>query len=186
LADEVSEDVYLAAQTDHSVVYLKRFDGPNSVNVSIKLNEPRPLHASSVGKLFSTFNKELRDAVLNNESLEKITKNTIVEHSRLLDEFESIRQSGISVSNEESVEGVAGLSAPIYGPQERIIAAVHISALSARMSVERINHIVPLLKEAGELISKELGGSRPRTQGNEQVITPSSSPGSHTDQEAQS
>ena len=184
LAAEVSEDVYLAAQTDHQVVYLERFDSSSPVNVSIKLNEPRPLHASSVGKLFSSFNSELRNKVLGSESLEKFTKNTVVDHSRLAAEFENIRQSGISVTNGESVEGVAGLSVPIYSPQGRVVAAVHISALSAMMSVERVNHIVPLLKKVSDLITKELGGARPPTRGGEQEGLPSPAPDSPTSQEA--
>lgn len=157
LCEEVNENTYLALRMGGSVVYADRYEAGQTLSVVMKLGGPRPLHASSVGKLLTAFNADLEARVMNAGQLEEFTPYTLTAREGLRQEFELIRSRGYSVSDGESVEGIVGLSTPIVDAAGTAVAAVHISAPRGRLGPTRIPVVVAAMQQAGAQISRDLG-----------------------------
>jgi DNA-binding IclR family transcriptional regulator len=156
LATTLGNDVYLALRVGTRVVYVDRFRGSEPVSVNIRLGDSLPLHSTAVGKLFAAYETELRDIVLHGER-RRFTPATIIAADELESEFERIRGSGVSVSREESYEGIVGIAVPVRDVSGAVAAAVHVSALRAGLSDERERDFIDHARAAATAIESELG-----------------------------
>ncbi|HEY8369298.1 MAG TPA: IclR family transcriptional regulator [Thermodesulfobacteriota bacterium] len=151
------EDSYLGIRTGTEFIYVDRVEGSQSIGLNLRLGLPRYLHSTAVGKLLLAFGPPgLLDEVIAERGLPAMTPATITDRARLVRELERIRQQGYSVSEEENVEGVYGLAAPIRNHAGEVIGAVHISALRARAR-ERRDVLVERMCDAARRISEALG-----------------------------
>jgi len=92
-----------------------------------------PLHATALGKaLLSAEPPDRRRELLGTGRLERFTRHTIIEHSKLLDQLEMIERAGVAFSLEESRLGFGGVAAPVIvdGKAEGAIALVGITRSS--------------------------------------------------------
>ena len=158
LVEEIGHDVYLAVRSGTRVIYVDRCRGASRINIDIPLGQPLYLHSTAVGKLYAAYDAELRDQVLAGP-LPRLTRRTIVEPERLQRDLASIRRIGFSVSREESVEGIVGLGAPVWGPHGRLAAALHVSALKARLKASDVGPIGAALLASAERVGRGLGVS---------------------------
>lgn len=157
LSGEIGENVYLGVRTGDTVYYVDRFEASQALSVVMQLGSERPLHASSVGKLIAAYNPDLEQKVLSASTLYPYTQFTKTNRAELRAEYASIRQRGFSMSDGESVEGIVGLSAPIWDHTGTTIAAVHVSAPRGRLAEDRRPFIIDQLRQAGIAISVQLG-----------------------------
>jgi len=158
LAERTGEDAYLAVRIGDSVVYASKYGGIQPVKVDVRLGEPRPLHSTSVGKLFLAFDSKLQDKVLKDGRLTAFTPYTITDRRTLLRELETIRRTRLSISREEAIVGVIAIAKPVWDRTGTIAAAVSVSALRARVPRTRIGKIVKEVQRAAFGITRELRG----------------------------
>ena len=159
LCEVVNENTYLAVRSGSTVTYADRYEAGQNLSVVMKLGGARPLHGSSIGKLFATFNPDLRAKVLAAPALDQLTKFTVTDRDVLADELDAIRDRGYSVSDGESVEGIIGLATPIFDATGAMSAAVHISAPRGRLSLDRLPLVVSEMLQTGSAISEQLGAT---------------------------
>ena len=159
LCETVNENTYLALRSGNTVTYADRYEAGQNLSVVMKLGGARPLHGSSIGKLFSAFNTDLRERVLTSASLEQLTPFTITNRGALAEELTAIRERGYSVSDGESVEGIVALATPIFDATGAVNAAVHISAPRGRLSSDRLPIVLAEMLRTGADISEQLGAT---------------------------
>jgi DNA-binding IclR family transcriptional regulator len=152
-------DVYLAVQAGNEVIYVARFRGRQAVNIDIPLGLPLYRHATSVGKLFAAYNREILQEVMS-EPLPKLTRFTRTDPTRLHAELARIRSTGISVSREEAVQGIVGLASPIMIGNE-IVGAVHISAWKGALDNARLRELSAELQNTATTIGSRIGHGIP-------------------------
>ena len=70
---------------------------------------------------------------------------------------EEIRAQGYAVNDEESTLMVRSVGAPIFNAQGRPIAGIGVSGPAFRMTPERLQSIVPSLKDAAAKLSAQFG-----------------------------
>lgn len=153
LAQLVGFDVYLAVQSGIHVMYAARFKGNESIKIMIPLGQSLYAHATAAGKIFAAFDPELQKTILNG-SRKKITPKTITDSKALEREFLRIKTRRISISNEESLEGIIGISTPITGADGRIVAATHISAFKGNLDSVAMKKLCSELGKATIRIEK--------------------------------
>ena len=153
LAHLVGFDVYIAVQSGVHIMYAARFRGNEGIKVMIPLGQSLYVHATAAGKIFGAYNLELQKTVLSGR-LKKITPKTITDPRALEREFMRIKKHRISISNEESFEGIIGISTPIIGSDGRIIAATHISAFKSSLDSVRMKQLCAELGKATLRIEK--------------------------------
>lgn len=164
LCETVSENTYLAVRSGNTVTYADRYEAGQNLSVVMKLGGARPLHGSSIGKLFAAFNPDLEARVLASPDLEQLTPFTITDRDALTREYALIRERGYSVSDGESVEGIIGLATPIFDATGAANAAVHISAPRGRLAPDRLPAVVAEMLSTAAAISEQLGAPAPSGQ----------------------
>jgi len=157
LCETVNENSYLALRSGNTVTYADRYEAGQNLSVVMKLGAARPLHGSSIGKLFSAYNPDLEARVLGSATLEQFTPLTLTNRDALARELAGIRERGYSVSDGESVEGITALATPILDATGSMNAAVHISAPRGRLSPDRLPIVLIEMLKTAAAISEQLG-----------------------------
>jgi IclR family transcriptional regulator, KDG regulon repressor len=84
-----------------------------------------PLYCSAAGKAILAFcEPEERDAYLARTDLIPYTSNTITAEPDLLKELEQTQRRGYSINHEEYLPARTAIGAPIFGRENRVLAAV--------------------------------------------------------------
>lgn len=159
LCETVNENTYLAVRSGNTVTYADRYEAGQNLSVVMKLGGDRPLHGSSIGKLFAAFNADLEERVLTSPDLAQLTPFTLTDPAQLTKELAVIRDRGYSVSDGESVEGIIGLATPVFDSHGAVSAAVHISAPRGRLSADRLPVVVTEMLRTSTAISEQLGAT---------------------------
>jgi IclR family acetate operon transcriptional repressor len=159
LCESVNENTYLALRSGNTVTYADRYEAGQNLSVVMKLGGARPLHASSIGKLFAAFNPDLEARVLSAATLEQFTPFTLTNRDTLTRELNVIRERGYSVTEGESVEGITGLATPVYDATGTMNAAVHISAPRGRLAPDRLPIVLTEMLRTSAAISEQLGAT---------------------------
>ena len=117
-----------------------------------------PAHVSAMGKVFlSELSDSEIDAIYPEEKLISFTSHTVATKTELKARLEKIRRDGISIDYEGQTYGVAGFSNGIRDSSGKVVAAISIGALIARLDDRLIDHIIELIKVSSCLISYRLG-----------------------------
>lgn len=160
LARETGEDIYLAVRLGNRVSYVDRVAGTRAVSVNIRLGQTLFLHATAVGKLFAAYHPQLRRKMLA-EPRPRLTPQTLTEPAELEAELERILATGVAISREEGLPGIVGFAVPVRDASGALVAAIHISALSAQSSPEHEKDVIAAAQAAAATIEGELGRARP-------------------------
>ena len=155
LAEETQLDAYLAVRLGTKIVYTNRFPGRQAVNIDIPLGRTLYLHSTAVGKLFAALDRDVYKA-LTVSPRPSLTDRTRTNMEHLNRDLRAIRARGVAISRGESVPGVLGVAAPIWGPGERLVAAAHLSVLQGAISGARLGEVCDLARQAAVAIERDL------------------------------
>jgi len=141
------------------MVCIEKLEAPEGLSLSYYVGFTGDPHQSAAGKvLLSELPSEKIKAIYPNRKLPSSTRNTITDRDKLLKELAKVRNLGYAVDNEESIEGLRCVAAPIRAGG-KIIASLSINGLSFYMTMERINlEMKELVVRTAEEISKEMRG----------------------------
>ncbi|AZH25476.1 IclR family transcriptional regulator [Haloplanus aerogenes] len=150
LADECGECVHLLTEHDGRLVPIYERFGENAVAVEYhnrKREEPvKHLHCTAAGKAILAYTPDDRVAeIIDEVGLPPNTPQTITDCDTLLDELERIRQRGYSVAEEEQLQGLRAVGAPIRGSDGNALGAVAVSGPTGRLKGERFESEIPEL-----------------------------------------
>lgn len=162
LSDLTSEAVHLVVRDNDEVVYLHKEDATSSaIRMASQVGLRNPMYCTGVGKaILAALDDEEINAIWGRNYATKFTKNTIVELDQLHQEIERIRFHGYAIDNEEHERGISCLAAAIKDIQERPIAALSISAPTARLSPKNIELYAPHIIRTAKEIATLIGGAR--------------------------
>ncbi|WP_296739805.1 IclR family transcriptional regulator [Mesorhizobium sp.] len=143
-----------AAQT---AIYSDVIESPQLVRYSVPNGTSRPLYTSAAGQLLLAFQDDKwRDQYLRRVKLSPLTARTLTKVEQLRKKLNAIRQTGLSVSVSEAVEGATGVAAPIFGSDGAILAALLIAGPTDRYNREGENW-GELAKDAAFRASRAIG-----------------------------
>lgn len=150
LAGESGECVHLLTEHDGRLVPVYERFGENAVGVEYhdrKREEPvKHLHCTAAGKAILAYTPDERVAgIVDSVGLPPNTPKTITDREALFDELDRIRERGYSVADEEQLQGIRAVGAPIRGPDGDARGAVAVSGPTSRLKGERFASTVPEL-----------------------------------------
>jgi DNA-binding IclR family transcriptional regulator len=158
--------VRLAVSDDGYPVFVRRIDGLGSVRFHTPLGVREMPHASAAGKAIMSWLPEGEVRRIAQEcGLERRTAQTIRDVATLLRELQLVRERGFAIDNEEDVDGVLCVAAPIFDHTQSPAGAVSATGLKAELPDNRIEAVVTHLNEAASSITHSLGGRRPQQSG---------------------
>ncbi|MEM7114647.1 MAG: IclR family transcriptional regulator [Chloroflexota bacterium] len=127
LVQATGETATLSIMDGNRLLYIAQKSDPNN-NIQLRdwtgTHFPT-LHVSSPSKLFLAHDAALLQRYLA-KPLERFTPNTIVDQAKLQAHLQQICQQGYAWVREEFERGLAGVSAPIFGRNGNIVAALSL------------------------------------------------------------
>lgn len=137
---------------------IARKDAPGTVAISLHFGQPELLHCSSVGKaVLSLLPEEHSRLLLGPEPFERRTRNTITRYEDLLEDFETIRQRGYSVDDEEDFEGIICIGSGVGSVAGRLVGAVSVTALKPQLPNWRLEAVGQEVRTTAQAITEQVG-----------------------------
>jgi DNA-binding IclR family transcriptional regulator len=139
-------------------ICLVREKGTYPLGYHVEEGDSFELYAGAGGKaLLAYTSREFRDQVLGEKVLQRLTPTTIVERSRLEEEFTTIRAQGYASSRGEIFPEVAGMSAPVFDQANDICGALTIAGSAQRFTEDRRSELLDSLLAFAAKLSRVLG-----------------------------
>ncbi|MPY77306.1 MAG: helix-turn-helix domain-containing protein [Actinophytocola sp.] len=146
LAERTEESVNLGLLDGHHAVVVQRIESTQPLRFSMEVGSRVELHATSMGKALLARNEELAGFLADHEeSLAPLTAKTHATVTSLRADLAEITERGWSIDDEESVEGVRCVGAPILDAEGQARAAVAVQAPAVRMPEQRLAQLGPVL-----------------------------------------
>jgi IclR family acetate operon transcriptional repressor len=123
-----------------------------------------PLHAGSPGKVFLAYDPALTRAVCE-EGLRRYTEHTIVSAGELAASLEQVRRDGYAATFQETEAGAGSVSAPVFGRDGEVLAAISAAAPVQRLTDADVPRLAPLVMAAADDLSRRMGGHPPAATG---------------------
>lgn len=161
LANNTGEAIHVVVESNSREIVLYGKFGEEAVGEDYHMKNkeyPAPnLHCSAAGKaMLAHMDRSRREAVLDEYDLSPRTNNTITSREKLNERLDSVREEGIARNDEEQVEGLRAVAAPIHR-DGTVIAAISFSAPTSRLRGERFQNDVPdQLAKTANIIEVEL------------------------------
>ncbi len=139
LAATTGEIVQFGIEEHGMVSYLYKASGDQAVETRSRVGIQQPMYSTSLGKTILAFMPADRTAtIVSNAAYEANTPNTITEPDALRAELDRIESQGYGVDDEENIQGLRCVSAPVRH-EETVLGAISITGPSSRFSDDRIH-----------------------------------------------
>lgn len=110
------------------------------------IGERRSLTAGAVGRAYLAFVDDTEvDTALKVRPLEALTPYSTVSLYDFREELKRTRECGYTISVAQTILGMTGVAAPIFGRDDRPIAMISVSGPEARWNLEAMEEFVALL-----------------------------------------
>lgn len=134
LASLTKEDVNIGIIHNGKVLVLSSVQGRPQSRFTLNLGPIAEFHSSSLGKaLLSDKPLQTIISLVGENQLQRFSKNTKTTLREFLEELDSVKNSGISIDDEETEEGLMCIGAPVRDWNNNVIAAISVSGLKSRM-----------------------------------------------------
>ena len=158
LAEKTGETIHLAVLDDGEVLYINKQESSGSIRIVTDTGIKLPAHCTGVGKvLLSGLTPYEIKKITRKRSMTRYTDTTITSLDKLMDELEKIRTQGYATDEQEFMEGLRCIAAPIYNHKGEITCALSIAGPSSRMRGEEYEMKKQHLLKAAQEISKQMG-----------------------------
>ncbi|RCW63202.1 IclR family transcriptional regulator [Pseudorhodoferax soli] len=155
LVSKIEETCNFTTLDGHEVLYLDRVEARWPLRLTIDVGSHVPLHCTSSGKLLlAHLPKRQRDTMIKRLSLTAMTATTITTIDGLRSECDAIVERGYARDEEEFVEGLISIAVPVRDPQGDVRATVSVHAPKVRLTLDRAESRIPLLKTAAESLGR--------------------------------
>lgn len=155
LSQRSQESVYLGVldRVGKVITYVDAVESPHPVRFSVPIGAVRPLYSTAAGRVLLAFaSEQWQEEYFRTTKLEQRTPRTITTRKGLREELERIRKTHVSVSIGENFPESAAISAPIFGADGTLVAAIAIGAPSDRLA-PRLAELRPMIVEVASRAS---------------------------------
>ncbi len=161
LRDWSGESVNLAVLDGNEVVYIERLFGKHALGIRSELGKRGPVHSTALGKaIIAHFPPERFQAFIDSYQFFTVTRYTITDRERFLEEIARVRKCGYALDEEENEVGGRCVAAPIFDHDCFPVAAISVSVPIQRLPREKVPEFGEKLIEIALAISHGLGYPR--------------------------
>ena len=139
LASETGEIAQFGIEEYGRVSYLCKAQGRQAVETASRVGTQQPMYSTSLGKTILThLPDDERDRVIDASSFEPQTAKTITTPEALRGQLDEIRERGYGIDDEENIDGLRCVAAPVKN-DETILGAVSVSGPTSRFTDDRLH-----------------------------------------------
>jgi DNA-binding IclR family transcriptional regulator len=152
LANETGEVAQFGIEEHGKVSYLYKSSGSEGVVTASRMGSQQPMHSTALGKVILAWSPEdqLVD-ILETHGLHPRTENTITDLDTLVEELNEIRKRGYAIDNEENVEGLRCVAAPVMD-DTGVFGSVSISGPASRFHDKKISELADETERTANVI----------------------------------
>ena len=156
LAEDTEETVWFAVEEHGALVHLFRAAGERAIDLVCRSGTRIPIHTTAAGKaILATYPNERVREIAADRKLTKRTPNTVTDVETLIGQLETIRESGVAITEGEDYEGVKTVAAVVSNDGESI-GAVSVSGPERRLSGDHLDETTAALLETVDEIELKL------------------------------
>jgi len=156
------EGTSLAVLRDGIVTVIAKREPDGPVRVVQEVGARRPIYCTAVGKVLAAWLPEPELAgIIRRTAFDQLTPNTLVSSASFRREITRIRSSGFALDNEEQIEGIRCIAAPVRDHSGEVRASLCIVGPKSRMPQRRIMKIREPLAAVASSLSARLGHGSP-------------------------
>lgn len=160
LAQDTGESATLYVRNGLERVVLAREEGIYDIRHTVLEGQRMPLHAGAAGKVLLAFGPdEVVERLFAQETLPRLTPNTVTDGDKLKKQIVQIRTQGYAVSTAERDSDAASLAAPVFNADNLLTAAMSIAGPLSRLTKQAMKKHRPKVVEAAQRLSTLLGAS---------------------------
>lgn len=126
LYEATHENIQLAVVADLDGMVIEKISGRSSVPIIARVGGRLPLYATGVGKVLLAYGPDVLVQKVIAQGLVRHASRTITEPGRLMEDLELTRRRGFSVTRDEMTDGSVSVGAPIFGPDQQVVAALSV------------------------------------------------------------
>lgn len=160
LAKQTGEHANLMIEEGGRGIFVYKATGENAVTVDTYPGMVVPLHTTALGKtILAHTERERVDEIVERHGLTGVTENTITSRDALEESLERIRDDGFARDDEERIEGMRCIAAPIVD-DGGVVAAVSASGPVTRFQGEEFEETLPMqVQSAANVIEVNMSHS---------------------------
>jgi len=167
LNERTGENAELHVRQGEARIPIELVRSPHNLRPFVEIGAPLPLHLGASGKVLLAWLPEAERESLAVASAARFDEGSMLDAEVLHTQLRRIRAQGWAASDGERSPGVAALAAPAFDAVGRMAGAILVSTPSVRLSAKRCREVAPLVREAANRVSADLGyaGPAPRAGG---------------------
>ncbi|QSO50035.1 IclR family transcriptional regulator [Alicyclobacillus mengziensis] len=154
LASLTGETVNLGAVTGTEIEYVDRVLSEHALRWGVDIGSRIPLHCSALGKCVLAYRDDLFPRLVE---LPRRTAKTITDSVELKAHLEVIRHRGYAFEDEEFIEGVLCIAAPVRDDHGEVMGAVSVSGPGVRFTKEIAIGFAEQVMTVAESVSYSIG-----------------------------
>lgn len=125
-------------------IFLYKSKGEDAVRLDTHAGMRVYLQTTALGKaILAHRSRNEVEAILDRHGLLAVTENTITDRDRLFTELEQIKERGYAIDDEERVQGMRCIAAPITTNEGRALGAVSVSGPKSRIQGKYLEDTLP-------------------------------------------
>jgi len=155
-AKSLNETVFLVSARAGELTVLDKAEGSGFLRAAPRVGSTVPVHATAVGKLYLAF----APAEVQVGDLASFTAHTVSSTAALQRAVLATRRRGYGVNDQEWIEGLSVVAAPIR-VRDRLRGALAVAAATVRMNAIGTDRVAARCKAAAQRIADTLEGARP-------------------------
>lgn len=157
VCDKIEETVHVGMLDGADVVWIEKKECTKSIKTSTKIGARLPAYTTADGKMILCYIDKEKVKNYLPKKIPQYTKNTITNKLEFFKKLEEIKENGYNIDNEEFVEGIKCVAAPIFDHEGKVRFSLSTTGPAFRMTDERIKDLVIIIKEAANEISRRIG-----------------------------
>jgi DNA-binding IclR family transcriptional regulator len=153
LMKSTRQTVFLGIRSRDHISIVDIVESTQDLKITAHIGARLPLLVGATGKIFMTFLAEREaEQFIRDAKLREDTGKSITDPERYLEEVRRARECGYALDDEEYMQGVRAVAAPIRVPG-RQMSAIWVVGFSHSMSIEKMATIAAATKNAADVIS---------------------------------
>lgn len=153
----IGETVHIGILDGPDIVYIHKAEPDESIKISANIGSRNPLYMTADGRAILANIDEEKALKIIPESMKKFTQTTISDREALMAELRKIRINGYALDNEEIMEGIVCIAAPIFDYSGEAKYGMSIIGPSSRLTGEKLKECIEIIKIKAREISDEIG-----------------------------
>ncbi|WP_036931779.1 IclR family transcriptional regulator [Proteocatella sphenisci] len=157
LSRTIGETVHIGISDGEEIVYILKAEPEDSIKISATIGSRNPLYLTADGRVILAHMDLDKIKSYIPENIKKSTENTVTDREQLIKDLEEIRKNGYAIDNEEIMEGIVCIAAPIFDHSGEAKYGMSILGPSSRLTGEKLKECIELIKIKTREISYEIG-----------------------------